>query len=245
MPDLRLRPGQLNPSDIGVTPAEITRVDVTLRQAGAASDVALDATITGLPTALAPELHDGTGALTLTATYAQTGTKAGSGTAAYVQTVTLAGTGVKAGKGAGTLVAPATLASTAAAARHGTGTLVTPATLTAAGAKIHNIGTVAIARPANIAAAGLRGYIGAADVVAGFPKVAARGSARLNVGAASLATHRAAIDADGTLGVIAHGGIALQLSVALYVRCHLAKQIVGQTHLDRRLALGATVHGVR
>ena len=75
-------------------------------------------------------------------------------------------------------------------------------------------GTIRLARPAKIAATGIRGNIGIATVTTGPAKVKAAGSSRLYTGTATVAAYRVNIAANGTAGVLAHGDVARKTTIA-------------------------------
>ena len=137
MPDIRIRPGQLNPSDIGVAKGERPTQDIVLRRT-AGSDVAVAKATR--PVALVAaggdsETHSGTGAFTVMATFAQAGKRAGLGTGANVNAASFTQAGKKAGQGTTTYTAAVAFARAGKKSGRGDGTATGSPTFVRTGRK--------------------------------------------------------------------------------------------------------------
>ena len=99
-------------------------------------------------------------------------------------------------------------------------------------------GVVKIARPAKVAATGLSGYVGVADVKAGSPKVKAAGSARLYTGTATVAAYRANIAAKGIEGSIGQADVARKATIRS--RGHVSTHVMaGDVTLSKPIQIAA------
>jgi len=122
MPDIRLRPAGL-PGDIALVPGEHPSVDIRLG-AGIAPDVSLGAGLRHVDDAVAAGGdRTGTGTLSLSASFAATGAKAGKGTGSLASTYTEALAGRKGGLGTGTVAVSAAFTQAGTKSGLGTGAL--------------------------------------------------------------------------------------------------------------------------